>query len=309
MIIKNKGLFRQRILNDARKKQIFQARYLHMKYTAQENIHLLDALAQLSPNSSKNTLRSWVKEGRVYVDGISFNQPQAEIKAGQVIAIGPRKKFIRGDIEIIYEDSDLVIIDKPSSLLSVSTAFEKGDTAHALLKRHYHPRKIYVVHRLDQDTSGVMVFAFNEHTCKALKDLFAAHDIQRSYTAIVEGKMSTQSGTWESYLIEDANYVVHETDDRENGEKAITHYHVEKSNRRYTWLTLTLETGRKNQIRVHCQSAGHSVVGDKKYGSKINPIKRLGLHAHLLAFKHPVSKKTLTFESKIPTDFLNLVTK
>lgn len=278
-----------------------------MKYIAQNTISLLEALAQLSPNSSKNTLRSWIKEGRVQVDGILCLQTQKEINAGQTIIIGPRKKFIKGDIEIVYEDNDLVIIDKPSSLLSVSTAFEKGDTAHALLRHHYHPRNVYVVHRLDQDTSGVMVFAFNEQTCKALKDLFAAHDIQRSYTAIVEGKFPSQAGTWKSYLIEDANYVVHETDDPNKGEIAITHYHVERSNRRYTWLTLRLETGRKNQIRVHCKSAGHSIIGDKKYGSKVNPIKRLGLHAHLLAFKHPHSKKMLSFESKIPDEFIGLI--
>ncbi len=278
-----------------------------MKYIAPDNIILLDALARLSPNSSRNTLRSWVKEGRVQVDGMTSILPQAEIKAGQSITIGPRKKFIRENIEILYEDGDLVIIDKPSTLLSVSTAFEKGDTAHGVLKHHYHPRKVFVVHRLDQDTSGVMVFAFNEQTCSALKSLFAAHDIQRSYTAIVEGKMSAHSGTWESYLIEDANYVVHETEDETKGERAVTHYYVEKSNRRYTWLTLTLETGRKNQIRVHCQSAGHSIIGDKKYGSKVNPIKRLCLHAHLLAFKHPTSRKLLTFESKVPNEFLNLL--
>lgn len=278
-----------------------------MRYVTPDNSLLLEALAQLSPNSSKNTLRSWIKEGRVQVDGITFSQPHAKIKAGQSITVGARKKFLKENIEILYEDSDLVVIDKPSSLLSVSTAFEKGDTAHALLKRHYHPRKVYVVHRLDQDTSGVMVFAFNEQTCRNLKNLFAAHDINRSYTAIVEGKMSSPSGTWESYLIEDGNYVVHETDDESSGERAVTHYYVEKTDRHYTWLTLILETGRKNQIRVHCQSAGHSVVGDKKYGSKINPIKRLCLHAHLLAFKHPSSKKIITCESKIPTDFLNLI--
>lgn len=278
-----------------------------MKYIAPANMPALELLALLSPSSSKNTLRSWIKEGRVQVDGILLRHHQTEINAGQTIVLGPRKKFLPGDIEILYEDSDLVVIDKPSGLLSVSTAFEKGDTVHALLKRHYHPRRVFIVHRLDQDTSGIMVFALNEKTCQELKNLFAAHDIQRSYTAIVEGKFSLSEGKWESYLFEDARYVVHESKDEASGERAVTHFKNEKATKRYSWLTLTLETGRKNQIRVHCQSAGHSVVGDKKYGSKTNPLKRLCLHAHLLAFRHPSTKKLLTFESAVPPDFFTLL--
>jgi 23S rRNA pseudouridine1911/1915/1917 synthase len=278
-----------------------------MKYKAQANMPALELLAHLSPSSSKNTLRSWIKEGRVQVDGVLLRQPQTEIKTGQTILLGPRKKFLPQDIEILYEDSDLVVIDKPSSLLSVSTAFEKGDTAHALLKRHFHPRRVFIVHRLDQDTSGIMVFALNERTCQELKQLFAAHDIQRSYTAIVEGKFEKPAGKWESYLFEDSRYVVHETEDAASGERAVTHFKTEKATKSYSWLTLTLETGRKNQIRVHCQSAGHPVVGDKKYGSKKNPIKRLCLHAHFLAFRHPSTKKMLTFESAVPKDFFRLV--
>lgn len=278
-----------------------------MKYIATESLHLIDILNRLSPNSSKNTLRSWIKEGRVQVDGLVIQQPNTQIQQGQLITVGPRKKFIQQDIEILYEDSDLVVINKPSSLLSVSTVFEKGDTAHALLKRHYHPRRVFIVHRLDQDTSGVMVFALNEKTCQDLKKLFAAHDIERSYTAIVEGKMASKEGKWESYLYEDGNYVVHETDDTEKGELAITLYKVQQVTNRYTLLKLTLHTGRKNQIRVHCKSAGHPVVGDKKYGSKSNPIKRLALHAHLLAFKHPSTKKLIKVESPVPLEFSKLI--
>lgn len=289
------------------KKDLVQAKCFYMKYITPANTLLLDALSQLAPTSSKNAMRSWIKDGRVQVDGMTITQANIEVKAGQSVSVGPRKKFLKENIEILYEDSDLVIIDKPSSLLSVSTAFEKGDTAHALLKRHYHPRKVFVVHRLDQDTSGVMAFALNEQTCRDLKDLFAAHDIKRSYTAIVEGRMTIPSGTWESHLIEDANYVVHESRDESVGERAVTHFQVERSDRNYTWLTLTLETGRKNQIRVHCQSAGFPVVGDKKYGAKSNPIKRLCLHAHLLAFKHPSTKKMLTFESLVPNEMMALL--
>lgn len=277
-----------------------------MKYTAFQNMLLLEALALISPNSSKNTLRSWIKEGRVQVDRMIIRQPNTSISTGQLVEVGPRKKFLSQDVEIVYEDSDLVVINKPSGLLSVSAAFEKDDTAHAVLKRHFHPRRVYIVHRLDQDTSGVMVFALNEKTCQDLKKLFASHDIQRSYFAVVEGKMAQHEGKWESYLYEDKNYHVHEVEDSEAGEKAVTYYKIKKASRKYTWLQLTLETGRKNQIRVHCQSAGHPVVGDKKYGAKSNPIKRLCLHAQYLAFEHPSTKKILKLESAIPPDFFDL---
>lgn len=280
-----------------------------MKYVAPFTLPLLEALALLFPQSSKNTLRSWIKDGRVQVEGIPVKNASIQVLEGQEVTVGQRKKIIGGGIKIIYEDADLVVIDKPSGLLSVSTAFEKGETAHALLKAHYRPRKIFVIHRLDQDTSGTMVFAFNQKTYEGLKDLFEVHDIQRSYTALVEGQMLSPAGTWQSYLYEDSQYVVHETEDEEYGRLAITHYRTLATSKRYSGLELTLETGRKNQIRVHCQAAGHPVVGDKKYGAQSNPLKRLCLHAHLLAFKHPISKKEIRAESPIPEEFYRLIPK
>lgn len=280
-----------------------------MKYTAPSDILLLEALNQISPQSSKNTLRSWIKEGRVQIDAVTVKNPSITVLKDQQVSVGQRKKMIRAGIPILFEDQDLVVIDKPKGLLSVATAFEKGETVHALLKAHYHPRKVFVVHRLDQDTSGVMVFALNQAANDKLKDLFEVHAIERAYTAIVEGQVSTPSGTWQSYQYEDSLYMVHETQDETEGRLAITHFKRIAFSKRYTWLELHLETGRKNQIRVHCQSAGHSVVGDKKYGAQSNPLKRLCLHAHLLAFQHPFTKKNLRFESPVPEEFTRLVQK
>jgi 23S rRNA pseudouridine1911/1915/1917 synthase len=279
-----------------------------MKYIVERNMSLLEALTLLSPLSSKNTLRIWIKSGRVFINQLPGKNANQEVTEGQIITVGQKKRIIAEGIEILYEDNDLVFINKPARLLSVSSAFEKVETAHSLLRSHYHPRRVLVVHRLDQDTSGVMVFCFNQETLDGLKALFEVHRIQRSYTAIVEGKMEEESGTWESKLIEDANYMVHETDD-DTGRTAITHYRTLSAQKRYSWLELTLETGRKNQIRVHCQSAGHPIVGDKKYGSVANPMKRLCLHAHLLALQHPISKKQLRVESPIPEDFYKLIPK
>lgn len=278
-----------------------------MKYQAISDLSLLEALSKISPQSSKNTLRSWIKEGRVQVDGRTIKNPSTVVLKDQEVSVGQRKKVIRPGISVLFEDRDLIVIDKPQGLLSVATAFEKGETVHALLKLHFHPRKVFVVHRLDQDTSGVMVFALNEETHEKLKELFQAHEIERAYIAIVEGQLSTPSGIWKSHQYEDAQYRVHETFDAKKGRIAITHFKTLNISKKYTLLQLTLETGRKNQIRVHCQSAGHPVVGDKKYGGRSNPIKRLCLHAHLLAFKHPFTKKYLKFESPVPEEFYRLL--
>lgn len=277
-----------------------------MKYIASSDLPLLEALTHLSPQSSKNTLRSWIKEGRVQVNDIPIKNPSFIVVKDQCVTVGQRKKIIRPGIPLLYEDRDLVIIEKPAGLLSVATAFEKEETAHALLKAHYRPHQVYVVHRLDQETSGVMVFALNQATYEQLKALFEVHAIERAYTAIVEGHFSQSAGTWQSYQYEDPQYRVHETQDQTQGRLAITHFRTITYSKRYTWLELQLETGRKNQIRVHCQSAGHSIVGDKKYGAQSNPLKRLCLHAHLLAFQHPFTKKKLCFESPVPEEFYRL---
>lgn len=277
------------------------------KFPSPGDLELLDALMLLFPDSSKTTLRSWVKEGRVFVDAASIKSAKFVVAKGQEISVGQKARLVENQFPIIYSDNAIVVIDKPEGLLSVSTAFEKSETAFAYLKRKYYPRQVHVVHRLDQETSGVMIFAFSELCVERLKKTFEKHDLERCYTAIVEGRLASQSGTWESYLYDDSNYVVRVAEDPSEGELAITHYRVKDTNRNYSWLELTLETGKKNQIRVHCQSAGHPVVGDKKYGSTCNPLKRLGLHAHYLAFKHPITGKLMKFTSPVPERFHKLM--
>ena len=274
-----------------------------MKLLIAEPISLMEALSKLSPQSSKTTLKSWIKEGRVAVDGRCVQRLQMELSAGQIVSIGSRAKFMQGGMRVLYDDPSLVIIDKPSGVLSVATVFQKGETAHAYVKAEYRPKKVYVVHRLDQDTSGVMVFAFTEKAYTELKKLFKHHAIDRVYYAIVEGKMEKQAGTWQSYLYEDANYMVHATPEVHKGVLAITHYKVKARSKHYSLLELKLETGKKNQIRVHCQQAGHPIAGDKKYGAHTDPFKRLGLHAYLLGFTHPITGKHISATSPLPEAF------
>lgn len=278
-----------------------------MKFTVSNDSTVFEALSLAYPDCSKTTLRSWLKEGRVLVDGRVVKIGKEGVCKGQVIALGSRSRYIGEEIQILYQDRYLIAIDKPEGLLSVPTAFEKEKTAHAFLKKELTPKKVYIVHRLDQDTSGVMIFALNKEAQERLKDMFKEHAIERRYVAIVEGSLEKKSGTWQSYLIEDANYFVRSTKDKEKGQLAITHYEVRGRSKKHSWLDLRLETGKKNQIRVHCTDAGHPVAGDRKYGAKSNPIRRLCLHACHLSFRHPMTKKILRFDSPVPERFYRIV--
>lgn len=278
-----------------------------MKYETNRPITLLEALTLMAPDSSKTTLRTWLKAGRVSVDGTVEKVGSTILTAGQQITLGVKEKIMEEGIKVLYEDSHIIAIEKPEGMLSVSTEFEKGHTAHAILKNKFRPKKVYVVHRLDQDTSGVMIFALNEKTKEMLKKIFEKHDIERHYIAIIEGALEQPKGTWECYLAEDANYRVFKTNNPDKGQRAITHYEVVATNKKYSKLDVTLETGRKNQIRVHCQLSGHPVVGDNKYDSAVDPLRRLCLHARYLSFIHPITGKKIVLESPEPERFKKLI--
>lgn len=280
-----------------------------MKKMIDQDQPLLEALRLLYPDSSKTTLRSLLKEERIKVDGQTCKLGTLSLKKGQILEVVKKQNVIAEGVKILYQDPHLAVVFKPSGLLSVSTDFEKNFTLHKILKEHFQPKTVEVVHRLDQDTSGVIVFALDKQTCLKLKILFEKHEIERCYTAIVEGKLTPRSGSWRSYLHEDENYVVHSTDNARKGKLAITHYVVEGYSKKFTRLRLKLETGKKNQIRVHCSDAGHPIAGDTKYGASSNPGKRLMLHADHLGFIHPVKRKKMQFTIDPPESFDKVVLK
>jgi len=278
-----------------------------MKWITPEESTLIEALALVFSESTKSTLRSWLKQGRIAIDGKVVRQGATLLKKGQEICLKNKERLLQGGLKILYEDRHFVAVEKPTGLLSVATHFEQSETVHSILKQYFRPLRVYVVHRLDQDTSGVMLFALSQVALEKLKELFKSHSILREYDAIVEGHLFKTRGTWESYLYEDSNYVVRETLNQLKGEKAVTNFRVLGESIHYSWLRLKLETGKKNQIRVHCQSFGNPVTGDKKYGAKKNPIKRLCLHASLLSFRHPILGKMMRFSSEVPRDFSKIV--
>lgn len=277
-----------------------------MKGIVTVELSLLEFIQQLAPDSSKSTLRSWLAAGRVLVSGERIERGNTRVFPGQEVIIGSKPVFIRNAIRIVYEDKEVVVLEKPAGLLSVETDFEKELTVHAILKQRLKGRQVFPVHRLDRETSGIMLFAYTEFSRDALKDQFEQRLIDKTYMAVVEGSLTPPQGTWQSYLEEDSFYRVSSTIDAERGKLAITHYNVIKSNRRYSLLNLKLETGRKNQLRVHCADAGYPIAGDSKYGAGTDPADRLCLHAHRIVFGHPRTGKSFIFESPAPLSFTKL---
>jgi len=207
-------------------------------------------------------------------------------------------------IKIVYEDDAVIVTEKPYGLLTIASETEKTKTAYyqlnEFLKQRVHGEgeRIFIVHRLDRDTSGLIVFAKNEAVKRILQGNWK--EVEKRYYAIVEGAPGNKEGEIMSHLRETKSLRVYSDRHSIEAKRAITKYRVLKQSRGYALLDILLETGRKNQIRVHLADIGHPVAGDKKYGAQTDPFKRLGLHAYLLSFKHPITGNLVRFESKIP---------
>lgn len=210
-------------------------------------------------------------------------------------------------LDLVYEDKELLVINKPAKLLTISTEKEKYRTlyheASEYIKKQNPHNKIFIVHRLDKDTSGIVVFSKNENLKHVLQENWEKLAIEREYIAIVEGNVKQSKGIIKNYLKETKTFQVFDTKNPKTGKLAITEYQVLDKNNAYSLLKIHIKSGRKNQIRVALSSIGHPIVGDKKYFSKKNPYGRLALHANRLVLIHPRTKKELTFLTKIPKEF------
>lgn len=273
-----------------------------MNFIVKEEIELLEFLYQ-NINKSKNTIKNILKDN-TYVNDKKISKFNYILKENDIVSI--KNKI--DDIEIIYEDKDLIVVNKPSNLLTIGTNKEKEKTLYHMvsdyIKKVNKNNKIFVVHRLDKDTSGIVVFSKSEKLKEELQKDWNSIVKLRSYIAIVEGN-TKDSGTIKSYLKEKDMYTY--STNNKDGKLAITHYKKMKSNDKYTMLNINIETGRKNQIRVHMKEMGNLIVGDKKYGSKDNSIKRMALHADKLEFINPKNKKIMKFKTDIPNSFKKLI--
>ena len=278
-----------------------------------EPMELMTFLIEKLPHKARNNIKSLLTHRQVLVNEKVVTQYNHLLKVGQEVVVNwslvRDEEQIKG-LKIIYEDSELIVIDKPAGLLSIASDSEKQYTAYHQLteyvRRDNSENRIFIVHRLDRDTSGVMLFSKNEAVKHLLQDAWKDIVVDRAYIAVVEGKVETKEGTIQSWLKETKTKLMYSSSIKGDGLEAITHYRVLQAVSKYSLLEIRLETGRKNQIRVHMKDIGHSIIGDKKYGSTTNPIVRLGLHAHILSFKHPVTGELLSFETEVPKKFSRL---
>jgi 23S rRNA pseudouridine1911/1915/1917 synthase len=262
---------------------------------------LLDALVRLFPDSSKTTLRQMLAAGRVRVNGEVEKNAKTELGEGDRIAVGQKTEAedrqLPPELQILHEDSDIIVVFKAHGLLTVPTEREREATAQAYLNTYLGARaedRIHVVHRLDRETSGVLVFAKNFHARERLKEQFAEHTSDRLYVAIIQGQIKPPDGTISSNLLERRDLKMVSVEAHPDSKFAVTHYRTIATKGPYSMLEVQLETGRKNQIR------------DTMYGSTINPLGRLGLHAKLLGFVHPTTGKRMTFTVPLPKPFREL---
>jgi 23S rRNA pseudouridine1911/1915/1917 synthase len=271
-----------------------------MKYKVETESSILDALAHFFPDCSKSTLRSWLEHRRVEIQGRKITRASDIVHPKDEIEVLPKPLPKEGPLKICYEDEHVIVIDKPAGLLSVAKDTGNEVSAHDFVKQHFPGQKVFVIHRLDQETSGLMMFTLTQEAFRILKDDLKRREVQRKYTALVEGLLEG-SGTWDCYLVEDRSLKMKVVQEGvEGAERAITNYTVLKPGKNSTLIECSLVTGKKNQIRVHANLVGHPIVGDKKYGSKETLASRLCLHATSLSFCHPITGKKLVFTSPFP---------
>jgi 23S rRNA pseudouridine1911/1915/1917 synthase len=283
-----------------------------VKLAVREAQSLLDGLALLYPESSRTTLRQMLQTSRVRVNGVIEKNARRELVPGDLVEVGQKSVAppLPEGLAILHEDDDVIVVLKSHGLLTVATERERETTAQAYLNVYLTAKggeRVHVVHRLDRETSGVLVFAKHFAAREALKEKFAAHDIERVYVAVVEGQLDPPKGTFRSHLRERKDLRMESVDPHPDAKLAVTHYRTIETNGRFSMLEIRLETGRKNQIRTHLAEAGHPVAGDRLYGSTVNPLGRLGLHARLLGFDHPSTGEHMVFTAPVPKGFTALV--
>ncbi|MGM9875996.1 MAG: pseudouridine synthase [Bacilli bacterium] len=278
-----------------------------MKYVAVENDELYNYLRKTITNKSKNNIKSLLKNGCVMVNNKVITKYNYVLSKGDVIEINKNKKLIDNNLSIIYEDNNIIVVDKPSKLLTISNKNEKENTLYRMVSDYLKKdkKKVFVIHRLDFDTSGVIMFAKNEKVQKLYQGNWNNLAKIREYYAVVEG-ITDNKGHVESYLRQTKTLLVYSSKNND-GYFAITDYEKVTNNNKYSLLKINISTGRRNQIRCHMYDINHPIVGDNRYQSKTNPINRLALHASKLIITDPITKNDFIFVSNIPNEFYGLI--
>lgn len=274
---------------------------------------LLEFLFEAMPDKSRTTVKSYLTKRRVSVNDLTTTQFNFPLRAGDRVTIGsgrtaPTPKSQQ--LQIVYEDSDIVVINKRNGLLSIGTDKEQKRTAYYILSdyvKQQHPdNKIFVVHRLDRETSGLMMFAKSQEVQEQMQRGWHRLVLDRRYVAVIEGALPKSEGEINAPLTQDRNHKMWVTRPGE-GEEAITYYTTLRRGENYSLVDLRLVTGKKNQIRAHLEWKGTPIAGDKKYSAKTNPAGRVCLHAYRLSIVHPTTGKQLDFDTRIPKLFEDCV--
>lgn len=279
-------------------------------YTPLEDTTLLKFLFDAMPQRKRTNVKELLQHNQIKVNNLVVTQFDTPISPVDTIYVNLTREFPRfynRRLSIVYEDDDIVVVNKGYGLLSMGNDKVKEGTAYSILKEYIKwvdPRqKIFIVHRLDRDTSGLMMFAKHVHAKEAMQHNWNNMVLNRTYVAVVEGNVESDEGTIQTYLAENSKYEVYVTENPDEGQLAITRYKVLQRKNGYTLMELELDTGRKNQIRVHMKHLGHPITGDRRYGAKSSPIHRLALHARTLRFVHPITRREMNFSTPIPISF------
>ncbi len=281
-------------------------------FTVSQPAPLLEWLLANIPKLSKNKIKATLQGRGIKVDGKIVTQFDFPLQPGMKVALSKTKRndtFKSRYVKLVYEDQYIVVIEKKVGVLSMPAGHSTLNVK-AILDNYFRLSgqkcNAHVVHRLDRDTSGLMIYAKDMDTEQTLEHNWHQIVYDRRYVAVLSGEMEDDGGTVANWLKDNRNYVTYSSPVDNGGKYAVTHYHTLRRTTNHSLVEFKLETGRKNQIRVHCADIGHPVCGDNKYGNGDNPIGRLCLHAYLLCFYHPVTHQSMQFESDIPSDFLKL---
>lgn len=283
-------------------------------FTAAEDTPLLSLLIASMPDRKRTAVKELLKHSQVRVRGEVTTQFDFQVKAGDLVEVNFTREFPRfynRRLKLVYEDDDIIVANKGYGLLSMGNDKVKDGTAYSILKDYLKwvdPRqKIFIVHRLDRDTSGLMMFAKSAEAKDNMQHNWNNMVLNRTYVAVVEGYVEEDEGVIRTYLAENSRYEVYVTDNPQEGQLAVTRYKVLGRRNGYSLMELELDTGRKNQIRVHMKHIGHPIAGDRRYGASSSPIHRLALHARTLRFVHPITRREMNFSTPVPSAFMKMV--
>lgn len=281
-------------------------------YTVQKSSTLLEWLLENVKGQSSSKIKATLKGRGIKVDSKSITRYDYPLKAGMKVSVSKTKRndtFKSRYVKIVYEDRYLVVIDKSIGILSMAAGHSTLNVK-TVLDDYFNKSKqhcqAHIVHRLDRETSGLMIYAKDKNTAMALERDWHHTVYNRRYVAVVSGVMENEDGTVANWLKDNKAYVTYSSPEDNGGKYAVTHYRTLKRSDNHSLVEFKLETGRKNQIRVHTSDMGHPVCGDVKYGNGDDPCHRLCLHAYILCFYHPVTHERMEFETPIPTQFKHL---